>query len=79
VDIAKIVAALKQERDRLDRAIAALEGAESRAGRKKAGTAKRTPAKKPVRKLTRQGRKAISEAMKRRWSEAKEKGLARLG
>jgi len=73
MDINSIVAELKKERDRLDRAIAALDG-ESRtngatrtAGRpvahKRAGGSRLTPA----------GRKRLSEMMKKRWAERRKK------
>ena len=64
-----IVNQLKQERDRLDRAIAALEGGTGRRrgrppGSHNAGTAGR-------RHMSAAARKKISEQMKKRWAERK--------
>jgi len=68
MEIDKIVADLKKERDRLVRAIAALAGAGS------AATGKR--GRKAVSKwgaprggITPAGRKRLSELMKKRWAE----------
>lgn len=75
MDIATIVAELKQQRERLSRAIAALEGAaESPAAR----TAVRAPKGRRARGLTAEGRARLSEIMKRRWLEAKKKRKNRL-
>jgi hypothetical protein len=66
-----IVAELKRERDRLSRAIAALEGPDTAA----AGTKRRvaapqaaTSSKKKRAGLTPAGRKRLSEMMKKRWA-----------
>jgi hypothetical protein len=74
MELGKIVRELKQERDRLDRAIAVLEGGNSRtsistrsgmaSSKAAAGTSKR-------RGLTPAGRKRLSELMKKRWKEGR--------
>jgi len=69
---------LKQERDRLNRAIAALEGATSPRVAEKTSVA--APPPPPASKggkrgiLTPEGRKRLSLAMKKRWAERKKKG-----
>ena len=76
LDVAKIVSDLKSERDRLGRAIEALEGPRQRAVKMTASAAavsSATPGKKRGR-LTAAGRKRLSEAMKRRWAERRKKG-----
>jgi hypothetical protein len=80
VDIDRILAELKQGRDRLDRAIAALEGTESGGGPSSPATPpKKAPVAKPARGMTPQGRQRMSRRMKQRWPEARKKGLKRLG
>jgi hypothetical protein len=76
LELTKIVSELKTERARLDRAIAALEGAA--AGRslpvaRKSAAAKPATAPKKRGGLTAAGRKRLSEAMKKRWAERKKK------
>jgi hypothetical protein len=78
LDVAKIVSDLKSERDRLGRAIEALEGMGPRQRAMKmtasvAAVSSATPGKKRGR-LTAAGRKRLSEAMKRRWAERRKKG-----
>jgi hypothetical protein len=71
-----MVADLKQERDRLSRAIAELEGTNSPRTAKKTRVAIPGP---PVLKgkkrggLTLEGRRRLSSAMKKRWAERKKK------
>ena len=68
MDIANVVAALKEQRTRIDHAIAALEGVGSRARR---GRPPKTGS--PTgRHMSAAARERISEAMKQRW--AKQKG-----
>lgn len=77
MELTKIVAELKTERGRLDRAIAALEGAA--AGRSMPVAKKSAPAAPVARKkrggLTAAGRKRLSEAMKKRWADRKKKAV----
>jgi len=63
-----IVNQLKEERDRLDRAIAALEGG---SGRKRGRPPGSSSAVGPRRKMSAAARKKISEMMKKRWAERK--------
>jgi hypothetical protein len=69
VDLAGIVGELKKERERLDRAIAALGGVIT--GKTNVGPRKR-------RGMTPAARKRLSVAMKRRWAESRKKGKKRL-
>ena len=74
----QIVALLITERDRLSRAIEALQGPARRRGRPP-GSAKKTaapvtadaPTAPKKRKLTAAGRKAIADATRRRWAAVK--------
>ncbi len=77
MDLQKIVADLKKERDRLIRAIAALVGSASQRGAKKERA--RAPQRAGVKKkkrggLTPEGRRRLSLAMKKRWAERRKKG-----
>ena len=77
MDLDRILADLKQERDRLSRAIAALEGANSTPVAKKAIIA--TPRSAALNGkerggLTPEGRRRLSLTMKKRWAERKKKG-----
>lgn len=76
MDLDRIVADLKRERDRLSRAIAALEGTDAPAPATKQKAVARPPASKKRRRrgLTAEGRKRLSEAMKKRWAERRRKG-----
>ena len=76
MDIDRIVAELKRERERLSRAIAALEGTDSPAATSKAKAAASVPTANGRRRgrLTAEGRKRLSEAMKKRWAERRKKG-----
>ena len=73
MDIQAIVKELKRERDRLSKAIAALEESDLPATPQKSSPPPNVPA--PPRKrgghLTPEGRKRLSEAMKKRWAEKK--------
>jgi hypothetical protein len=66
----QIVALLTAERDRLTRAIDALQGGAKRRGRPLGHTAA-APMAKPKRRLSAAGRKAIAEAARRRWAAIK--------
>ena len=82
MEIDRIVADLKKERDRLIRAIEALVGAggPSVVGRKgRVAALAPSPAKRKRRGgITKEGRKRLSELMKKRWAERKKKGLTKL-
>jgi hypothetical protein len=73
VDLVAIVSELKRERDRLNRAIAALEGTDGVRTEKRAAPTL-VKAKKGGRRLTAEGRKRLSEMMKKRWAERRRKG-----
>jgi hypothetical protein len=73
-----IVAELKKERDRIDRAIAALGGITTNNATKGSTTATRPASTRSSRRsrrghLTAAGRKRLSELMKRRWAERRRK------
>jgi exonuclease VII small subunit len=78
MELTAIVSELKKERDRLNRAIAALEGTDA----VKTGSAKIAAPALVVRKsksgsrLSPEGRKRLSEMMKKRWAERRKKGTA---
>jgi hypothetical protein len=77
MDVQEIIAELKNETERLNQAIAALEGVSSRQGTTKSRASMKTvtavkmrqaPTGKKTRGgLTEEGRKRLSEAMKKRW------------
>jgi len=71
MDIASVVVALKEQRDRLDQAIAALEsvGHGGRRGR----PSKTVADSRSGRHMSAAARKRISEAMKARWAKRKGK------
>jgi len=72
MDIQNILNDLRRERDRLDKAIAALEetgGGPRRRGRPVGSGAK----SRPRRHMSAAARKRISEMMKQRWAERKKK------
>ena len=72
MDIQSILGDLKRERERIDRAIAALEGIGS--GRRRGRpVGSHTQAKRPRRHMSAASRKRISEMMKQRWAERKKK------
>lgn len=78
MNIAEIVRQLKAERERLTKAIEALEGievgSESVAGKHSIRTApKPTAAKGQGNGLTPAGRKRLSELMKKRWADKRKK------
>jgi hypothetical protein len=76
LDLERIVADLRQERDRISRAIAVLEGANSPRTPKTTRLATpHPPALRPTKRggLTPAGRRRLSLAMKRRWAERKKK------
>jgi hypothetical protein len=75
MDVQQILADLNRDRDRLDRAIAALEGLGSRsAGRRgRPPGAKQSKSGRGGSGITPAGRKKLSEMMKKRWAERKRK------
>ena len=78
LDTGRIVAELKRERDRLGRAITALEGLSPRATARMSAVPHRAAGSKKKRgHLTPEGRKRLSDLMKKRWAEKKKKGSAK--
>ena len=75
MDIQAIVKELKRERDRLSTAIEALEGTDLPPTPRKASPIANVPAPpaKKRRRLTPEGRKRISDMMKKRWAEKRKK------
>ena len=70
-----ILSQLKDERDRLDRAISALEGGTgAKRGRPPGKAGAGAPKKR--RHMSAEARKKISEKMKKRWAERKKKMAA---
>ena len=74
MDTRGILAELEAERDRLDRAIAALGGA--RGGGHSAGAGRLNGARRGRRRLSAASKKRISAAMKRAWAERKKAAKA---
>lgn len=75
MDIQKIVSDLKHERDRLTRAIEALEGGARSSGARITKTGAGGRRKK--RKFSPEARKRLSMLMKQRWAERKKKSASR--
>jgi hypothetical protein len=76
LDIQKILSDLQREKTQLDRAIAALEGLEARSSAR-TGMAGKAPAggqRKKRGRMSAEGRRRLSEAMKKRWAERRKKG-----
>jgi hypothetical protein len=74
LDAEEILAKLKMERDRLGRAIEALEGSGLRRFATKVASPPPATTGKKRGALTPAGRKRLSEAMKKRWAERRKKG-----
>ena len=75
LDTGRIVAELKRERDRLNLAIAALDGHSPQfAARTSAVPNRAARSKKKGDRLTPAGRKRLSDLMKKRWAERRKKG-----
>jgi len=73
LDIQKILSELKAERDRINRAIEALEQrASSSAATKHSADAAPTPGRRRG-GITPEGRRRLSLAMKKRWAERRKK------
>jgi hypothetical protein len=75
LEIQAIVKELKRERDRLNTAIAALDESDSFPAPLMSTHATEAPASSPGRgrHLTPEGRKRLSEMMKKRWAEKRKK------
>jgi len=77
LNIEAIVVELKRERDRIDRAISALERTFSEAARSGAKLHKAPAAKRKRGRLSAEGRKRISQMMKKRWAERRKKAAVK--
>jgi hypothetical protein len=78
LDTGRIVAELKRERDRLSKAIAALDDQASKSATKTSAVRNQaTRSKKKGDRLTPAGRKRLSDMMKKRWAERRKKGSKR--
>jgi len=72
MDIHQIVSALRDEKERLEQAIAALEGGDGRRrGRKPGLLGNGRRGRRGRRRLSAAAKKRISEMMKKRWAERK--------
>ena len=82
MEIDKIVSDLRKERDRIVKAIAALAAGGSTYTGKRRGP-KPGPKTSTTRKrrggISKEGRKRLSELMKKRWAERRKKGMTKLG
>jgi len=72
MDIRQILDELRAERGRIDSAIAALESVGGKSGNGR----RSVTGKRRRRKMSAEGRKRISQAMKRRWAERRKKSAA---
>jgi hypothetical protein len=81
VDTQAIVKELKRERDRLSKAIAALEETDLPPTPRMSPPVVNPPAPPAKRadRLTPEGRKSLSDAMKKRWAEKRAKKAAKKG
>ncbi len=77
MDTQSILSELEAERERLDQAIAALQGSAKRVGRPK-GLLVTTNGRRGPRRLSAAARRKIAMAAKRRWAKAKAAGKNRL-
>lgn len=73
MDIQSIISELKKERDRINQAIAALDGTYSRQKRTTKKTSRIATRRPRKRHLTAAGRKRLSMLMKQRWAERRRK------
>ena len=73
MDLQKILSDLTAEKDRIVRAIAALLESPPKRGRPKKGVKPPRAKGKRRGRMTPEGRRRLSEAMKKRWAERKRK------
>ena len=80
MNITEILIELRNERDRLDRAIAALDGVAPQRGRRRAVSSAVPRAKRRGgrRHMSAEARKQLSAMMRKRWVERKKQGKTRL-
>jgi hypothetical protein len=80
MDLSHIVSELKNERNRIDRAIAALNGLNGTGIQRTTKTSSVKPAAITAKHrghLTVEGRKRLSEMMKKRWAERRKRATGR--
>jgi hypothetical protein len=80
MDLSHIVSELKNERNRIDRAIAALNGLDGTGIQRTTKTSSVKPAAITAKHrghLTAEGRKRLSEMMKKRWAERRKRATGR--
>jgi hypothetical protein len=75
LDTASIISELEAERDRLDRAIAALRGSRAVRGRRAGAANGRS---RGPRHLSAEARRKIAESARKRWAKAKAAGKNKL-
>jgi hypothetical protein len=80
MDINEIVSNLREERDRINEAIQALEGTagNGRRGRRRGVVHQAATGRKPKRRLSAAAKKRLSESAKARWAKAKRAGKNQL-
>lgn len=77
MDVNSILAELRAERDRIERAIAAMEGLNSTGRRTVARTGKATAGRNKRGRMSAAGRRKLSRLMKQRWAQGKMKPRAK--
>lgn len=77
LDIGQIVSALKDEKHRIDQALAALEGVPSDGAGNRSLNDNTVARGKKVGHLSIEGRRRLSELMRKRWAERRKKAAAR--
>ncbi len=75
MDTKRILSELHAERERIDRAISAIEGINGSGTRRRRSTSTATPKRR--RHISAAGRKRLSELMKKRWAQGKMRGRAK--
>jgi len=73
LDLQKILSELKEERDRIDRAIKALDGGKSSSAATMTRTSSAPSSARPSGGITPEGRMRLSLAMKKRWADRRKK------
>jgi hypothetical protein len=77
VNIEAILVELKGERGRIDKAISALEGTSSKVAGRGVKQREASAGKRKRSHLSPEGRKRISEMMKKRWAERRKKAAVK--
>jgi hypothetical protein len=77
LNVEAILFELKRERDRIEKAISALEGIASRGTGSRAKHHEASARKRKRGQMSPEGRKRISEMMKKRWAERRKKAAVK--